>query len=161
MNQHRRDAVRHGNARSPGAVSLVEVIGNKWRARCRCLSGLPLLSEQLIIGKVESAVCVLCSSGEVEDVTHAITTCACYASDRAALVSEVTSMWTVARQQRHAWWVAEEVQWCDMNATQQTQWLLRCNDEQMRYLVSVYLFRLFRARTAAVAAAAAAARGKQ
>ena len=155
-----------GRERYLDATSRVAVLGNKWRARCRCLSGLPLLSEQCTIGKAKSAVCVLCKRGEeVEDVTHAMCTCTCYAADRALLFTDMAAVWAEARQQQHAWWRGEAVQWGDMVAKQRAQWLLRCDDGHVSYTVSVYLYRLFRARAAAVAAAAAAAttvaRGQQ
>ncbi len=150
-----------GRERYLDATSRVAVLGNKWRARCRCLSGLPLLSEQLIIGRVKSAVCVLCESGEVEDVTHVMCTCPCYAAGRTALFSEMGAVWAEARQQQHAWWRREAMQWDDMTAVQRAQWLLRCDDEHVSFTVSVYLYRLFRTRAAAVAEAGAVACGQQ
>ena len=95
-----------------------------------------------------------------EDVTHAICVCTRCAGDRAALFTDMAAVWAEAQQQQEQWWRREAVQWGDMVAKQRTQWLLRCDDEHVRYTVSVYLFRLFRARAAAVAAAAVA-RGQQ
>ena len=47
-----------------------------------------------------------------------------------------------------------------MSAVQKAQWL-RCDDERDSFTVSVYLFRIFRARAAAVTAAAAAREQQQ
>ena len=53
------------------------------------------------------------------------------------------------------------MRWSAMSAVQKAQWLLRCDDELVSFTVSVFLFRVFRARAAAVTAAAAAREQQQ
>ena len=92
-----------------------------------------------------SPLCVMCTAGVDEMVTHAVCDCAMYAARRAAAWAEIeavgvgdgagTTTTTISRQQ-----------WHGMSSDARARWLLSCGAPAVPSALHAYLHDLFRQR---------------
>jgi hypothetical protein len=88
-------------------------------------------------GRSSSATCRCCDSGMDEDQGHALCECSLHEEDRAILFAAVDRVWLRAALRQRQWWRAACVAfharhglWSELNARQQSQWLLSTGDDE-------------------------------